>query len=148
MDTLKKEVRSNLSEKETEMLKFCRSEVLFNPESTEVLRLQDKGNKIVVVDKPTDIQKAESQIEKSSIVKVDDDPTELMIGRVGDWCKKWTENGSLSKEWASFILNEDAKPAKNSPLYKTHKSGTPVRLLTSSCSSATENLSLDAEKIM
>ena len=79
-DTSKKEVRSNLSEKEMEMLKFCRSEVLFNPDSTEVLRLQDKGNKIVVVDKPMDIQKSESQIAKSSIVKVDDDPTELMIG--------------------------------------------------------------------
>ena len=145
-DTAQKKVRSNLSEKEQEMLKFCRSEVLFNPDSTEVLRLQDKGNKIVVVDKPTDIQKSESQIANSSIVKVDNDPTELMVKRVGDWCEKWTENGHLSKEWASFILNEDAKPAKNNPLYKTHKNGTPVRLLTSGCGSATENLSLYAEK--
>ena len=124
------------------MLNFCRKEMLFNPNSTEVMRLQDKGNKFVVVEKATDLMKSECQIVKSSMVKVDDDPTKQMIDKVDNWCRKWTDKGHLSSEWASFILNKEAKPAKNSPLYKTHKSDIPVRLLTSGCGSATENLSL------
>ena len=53
----------------------------------------------------------------------------------------------MSKEWTSFIVNDDARPAKNKPLYKTHKNGVPVRLLTSGNGSATENLSLYVEGI-
>ena len=87
-----------------------------------------------------------AEIVKSSMVKVDRDPTKQMIDKVDNWCRKWTDKGHLSSEWASFILNKEAKPAKNSPLYKTHKSDIPVRLLTSGCGSATENLSLYAEK--
>ena len=128
------------------MLNFCRKEMLFNPNSTEVMRLQDKGNKFVVVEKATDLMKSECQIVKSSMVKVDDDPTKQIIDKVDNWCRKWTNKGHLSSEWASFILNKEAKPAKNSPLYKTHKSDIPVRLLTSGCGSATENLSLYVEK--
>ena len=63
------------------------------------------------------------------------------------WCEKWENQEHLSKEWTSFIVNDDAHPAKNKPLYKTHKNGTPVRLLTSGNGSATENLSLYVEKI-
>ena len=75
--------------------------------------------------------------------KVDYDPTEEMKGKVKTW--RWETQGHLSKEWTSFIVNEDARPAKNKPLYKTHKNGTPVRLLTSDNGSATENLSLYVE---
>ena len=145
-DTSQKKIRSNLSKEENDMLKYCRKEMLFNPDSTEVMRLQDKGNKFVVVDKPTDLSKSESQIIKSSMVKVEDDPTKLMIDKIDNWCRKWTDKGHLSAEWASIILNKEARPAKNSPLYKTHKNDIPVRLLTSGCGSATENLSLYAEK--
>jgi hypothetical protein len=80
------------------------------------------------------------------MVEQEEDPTQIMISKVVNWCEKWSSNGHLSKEWSSFIVNENAKPAKNSPLYKTHKSGTPVRMLTSGCNSATENLSLFVEE--
>ena len=44
------------------------------------------------------------------------------------------------------IINKGATAARNNPLYKTHKNGTPVRLLTSGCNSATEGLSYFVEK--
>ena len=120
----------------------CKKQVLFNKDSEDVLRLQDKGNKFVIVDKTTDLMKAERQIARSSMTKVDEDPTEMMINRVKNWCSKWEGLGYLSKEWVTFIINADAKPAKNNPLYKTHKNDIPVRMLTSGNGSATENLSL------
>ena len=145
-DTSHKKVRSNLTKEENEMISYCKNQVLFNKDSEQVLRLQDKGSKFVVVDKVTELMKVETQIVSSSMEKVDNDPTQLMINRVSNWCVKWEGNGYLSKEWASFIVNKDAKPAKNKPLYKTHKNDIPVRLLTSGNGSATENLSLYVEK--
>ena len=38
------------------------------------------------------------------------------------------------------MINEDAKPEKISTLYKTHKQGNPVRLITIGCNTAIENL--------
>ena len=74
------------------------------------------------------------------------DPTQEIIERVEGWCTKWKNEGQLSTEWENHIINRDATAAKNNPLYKTHKSGTPVRLLTSGCNSATEGLSTYVEK--
>ena len=44
------------------------------------------------------------------------------------------------------MVNLEAKPAKNSTLYKTHSDGTPVRLLTAGCNTAIENLAIFVEK--
>ena len=145
-ETRKKNTRSNLTKEENEMLSYCKKQVLFNKDSKDVLRLQDKGNKFVIVDKLTDLRKAEKQIAWSSMTKVDEDLTEMMINRVKNWCGKWKDLGYLSKEWVSYIINSDARPAKNNPLYKTHKNDIPVRMLTSGNGSATENLSLYVEK--
>ena len=54
--------------------------------------------------------------------------------------------GQISDKWKNFILNVDAKPGKNVPLYKTHKDGIPARLLTTGCNTAIENLSKFVEK--
>ena len=120
--------------------------MLNNPESEDVIRMQDKGNKFVVVDKQTDIRKAEEQIVKSSMEPLDDDLTQNTINRVKHWCEKWKNTGHLSTEWENYIVNPDATAARNNPLYKTHKPGTPVRLLTSGCKSATEGISEYVEK--
>ena len=60
--------------------------------------------------------------------------------------KKWVRKGELSNEWASFIVNPDAQPGKNSTLYKRHKPNIPVRLLTTRCNAAIENLVIFVEK--
>jgi len=102
------------------------------------MRLQDKGNRFVIVNKITDKQKAKEQIDRSSFVELDHDPTRIHIEKVRNWAEKWREKGEISKEWKEFIVNEAAQPGKNSTLYKTHKEGTPVRLLTSGCNTAIE----------
>ena len=50
-------------------------------------------------------------------------------------CKK-----EISVEWRDYIANDHSTPGKNTTLYKTHKTGVPVRLLTSECNTAIENL--------
>ena len=144
-DVAPKRIKSNLTKDERVALKSCK-QMLNDPQSKEVIRIQDKGNKFVLVDKEIDIFKAEQQIKKSSMKKLENDLTQDIIQKVQDWCEKWKEEGSLPSEWCEYIVNKDATAAKNAPLYKTHKSGTPVRLLTSGCNSATEGLSLFVEK--
>ena len=122
-------------------LKDWRKNVLFNKESDKVMRLQDKGNRFIIVDKQTDHEKADEQIERSSFLKIDYDPTTLHIDKVKEWATKWISRNEISKEWAKYIVNENAVPGKNSTLYKTHKPNNPVRLLTTGCNTAIENLS-------
>ena len=104
------------------------------------MRLQDKGNRFIIVDKQTDCEKANEQIERSSFLEIDYDPTTLHINKVKDWTNKWISRNEISKEWAKCIVNVNAVPGKNSTLYKTHKLNNPVHLLTTGCHTAIENL--------
>ena len=56
-------------------------------------------------------------------------------------------NGEISKDWRNYNINEDVQPGKNSTLYKTHKQGNPVRVLTTGCNTAIENLSRFVQNI-
>ena len=121
-------------------------EVLFHPDSDLVMRLQDKSNRFVIVDKQTDKLKAEQQISKSNFIRLDYDPTEEHISKVSSWASKWHERQEISEEWSKFVVNLEAKKAKNSTLYETHSNGTPVRLLTAGCNTAIENVAIFVEK--
>ena len=53
----------------------------------------------------------------------------------------------LSAKWIKFITNtNNTHPGINYPLIKTHKADNPARVITSGCSTPTENLSLFVEK--
>ena len=134
-------VDDNLSVHERTALSEWRKEHLFNTEDDLVIRQQDKGNRFVVVDKATDIEKAVVQIGKSSFRELSSDPTSDYIELVRKWSDKWFKKNAIDKVWKDFVVNELAQPGKNTPLYKTHKTGTPVRLLTTGCNTAIENLS-------
>ena len=121
--------------------------MLFNNDSSLVMRLQDKGNRFVIVDKDTDKRKAYDQIERSSFRLLDYDPTEEHIERVTDWAGKWCLSGDISSDWKNYIINSDARPGKNVTLYKFHKPDIPVRLLTTGCNTAIEHLSMYIENI-
>ena len=56
-------------------MKNWRKDVLFNKESELVMRLEDKDNGFVIVDKETDKIKAQQQIGKSSFQELNYDPT-------------------------------------------------------------------------
>ena len=111
------------------------------------MRIQDKGNRFVIVDKETDKEKAKEQIERSSFVEVEHDPTKEHIQKVERWAEKWFKKGEITKAWKDYVKNRNAKPGTNSTLYKTHKEGNPVRLLTSGCNTAIEKLSRFIESI-
>ena len=138
--------KDNLTPSERSALGDWRKNVLFNPESEVVLRMQDKGNRFLVVDKTEDIEKAQAQISRSSFLEVPDDLTGRHIKIVTEWVEKWESRGEINKQWGNFIKNPDAVPGKNSTLYKTHKDSVPVRLLTTGCNTPTENLSRFVEK--
>ena len=78
---------------------------------------------------------------------MDDDPTSNHIKVVSEWANKWFRKGEISKDWRNYIINEDAQPGKNSTLYKTHKQGNPVQLLTTGCNTPIENLSRFRENV-
>ena len=69
------------------------------------------------------------------------------IKKFEQWSEKWFQKKEISKEWKECIANYDAQPGKNSTLYKTHKPDIPVRLLTTGCNTAIENVSRFIESI-
>ena len=139
--TTRRKAADNLSHEERTALTNWRHEHLFNPDSDLVIRQQDKGNRFVVVDKETDIKKSNEQIQRSSFKQIPGDPTEQHVTLVKNWAEKWHNSNHISTAWKDYIINEEAVPGKNTPLYKTHKTNTPVRLLTTGCNTAIENLS-------
>ena len=140
--TLKKNVKGNLSEDERGELNGWRKNNFFNKDSDLVMRIQDKGNRFIVVDKETDRNKAQEQIDRSSFITLDHDPTSNHIKIVpSEWANKWFRKGKIGKYWRNYIINEDAQSGKYPTLYKTHKQGNPIRLLTTGCNTAIENLS-------
>ena len=139
-DTSYKPPKFNLSKPERDAMKWWQSQILQNKDSTVCIRLQDKGTRFVIVDKAEDILKAEAQISRSSFDKVNIDLTGKHIQQVKAWADKWLKREKISQSWYNFIVNHNAIPGKNSTLYKTHKTNIPVRLLTTGCNTAIENL--------
>jgi len=78
-DCSRKIVSNNLTKEQRNAMKAWREEQLFNTEGDLVMRLQDKGNRFIVVDKNTDKLKANEQIERSSFVRLDHDPTLMHV---------------------------------------------------------------------
>ena len=83
--------------KNVEALKNWRKDVLFNEESKLVMRLQDKCNRFVVVDKETNKIKAQQQIAKSSFQELNYDPTKEHIKKVEQWSEKWFRKKEISR---------------------------------------------------
>ena len=78
-------VKDNFTKDEGRSLTTWRIDILFNPDSNLLLRSQDKGNRFVVVDKQTDIVKANQEIGRSSFVKLNYDTTKEFISNVKQW---------------------------------------------------------------
>ena len=101
-----------------------------NLDNEFILRIEDKGNRFIFVDKKTDNEKANEKIQKSNFERIHFDPSSSHIQKVKIFSKKWVRKAELSKECASVIANPNGQREKNSTLYKTHKPNIPVRLLT------------------
>ena len=64
------------------------------------------------------------------------------------WIQKWTQNNVLCKTWQKFVELSDVKTRKIYGLVKTHKVNNPVRVITSGCGMAVEDLSVFVERCL
>ena len=70
-----------------------------------------------------------------------EDLTSRHLTVVESWSDKWVQKGEISNQVANWIVNKEAKPGVAFGNIKTHKVGNPLRLITSCCGTAIENLS-------
>ena len=64
---------------------------------------------------------------------------------ISKWSNKWLHKGQIDQNIATWVVNDKAKPGKAFGTIKTHKEGNPLRLITSCCGTAIENLSAFTE---
>ena len=110
--------------------------------------MQDKGSGFVVIDNQDYIEKIEYQLGRSSFGELDHYLSKLFSEKVNLWIQKLTENKVLDKSWSKFIEPSFVAPGKMYCLVKTHKENNPVRVITSGCGIAVENLSIFIEKFL
>jgi hypothetical protein len=131
--------RDNLSKGERSALSELRN-------SDATIRIQDKGSRFVLINSTEYNDKMLGQLNNQLHYKVlKSDPTTKHLGLVEQWCSKWLQRGEISPEIASWIVNRKAKPGVAFGNIKTHKKDNPLRLITSCCGTAIENLSAFTE---
>ena len=72
---------------------------------------------------------------------LDSDPSINSVHIISKWSNKWLLEGQIDKDIANWVVNNKAKPGKAFGTIKTHKDGNPLRLITSCCGTAIENIS-------
>ena len=73
--------------------------------------------------------------------QLDHDPTQSFTAKIRKWSNKWLAQGQINNQIADWVINKNAKPGKAFRTIKTHKEGSPLRLITSCCGTAIESLS-------
>ena len=68
--------------------------------------------------------------------------------KVNDWIEKWHSKNILDNKWKSFIAPSNSPAGKMYGNVKTHKENNPVRVITSGCNTAVENLSIFVENVL
>ena len=135
-------IKGNITTEERKALKTIQNDELRS------YRLQDKGSRFVVLDNQDYVEKIDYQLGRSSFEELDHDPSKFFSEKVNLWIQKWTENKVLDKSWSKFIEPSVVAPGKMYGLIKTHKVDNPVRVITSGCGTAVENLLIFVEKCL
>ena len=115
-----KKVLQNLRKNETAALKDIRNW------DKNVVRVQDKGSRFVVLDNDDYIKKVEHQINRSSFQRLEYDPTKSFEVKVNTWVEKWSQMNILDKKWKSYIQTEYSTSGKMYWLIKTHENDNPA----------------------
>ena len=114
--------------------------------SDVTIRIQDKGSRFALINSNEYNNKMLGQLNNPLHYKVlESDPTTEHLGLVERWCSKWLQRREISPQMASWIVNRKAKPGVAFGNIKTHKKDNPLRLITSCCGTAIENLSAFTE---
>ena len=107
-----------------------------------MIRIQEKGSRFVLLDEKEYEEKMFGQLNNQLHYKsLQSDPTSKHLALVESWCSKWLGKGEIAHEVAKGVLNKEARPGVAFGNIKTHKTGNPLRLITSCCGTAIENLS-------
>ena len=137
-----KKVRHNLSKNEKAARKDIRNY------DKNVVRVQCKGSRFVVLDNEDYVKKVEHQINRSSFQRLEYDPTKSFEVKVNTWVEKWSQMNILDQKWKSYIQTERSTSGKMYGLIKTHKNDNPARIITSGCNTTVESISIFVEKIL
>ena len=106
------------------------------------IKIQVKGFKFVVMDRSDHDTKIKEKLENPlHHQQLEQDPSADYVSVITQWSKKWLEKDEINKEVANWVINSNAKPGKAFRTIKTHKRRNPLRLITSCCGTAIENLS-------
>ena len=106
------------------------------------IKIQDKGSKFVVIETEEYNAKMREQLQNPPHYdKLNSDPSSDHVEVISHWAKKWLDKGQISDDIVQWVVNGNAKPGKAFGTIKTHKEGNPLRLITSCCGTAIENLS-------
>ena len=112
----------------------------------QVIKIQDKGSKFVILDKKEYSSKMLGQLENPiHHNKLHADPSASFVNTISEWSNKWLQKGQIDQNIANWVVNNKTKPGKAFSTIKTHKEGNPLRLITSCCGTAIENLSAFTE---
>ena len=131
--------QDNLSKRERSALRELKN-------SDVTIRIQDKGSRFVLINSGEYNDKMLDQLNNPLHYKVlKSDPTTKHLSTVEQWCSKWLQRNEISPQIASWIANRKAKPGVAFGNIKTHKRDNPLRLITSCCGTAIENLSAFTE---
>ena len=90
-------VRHNLSKDEKAALKDIRNQ------DKNVVIVQDKGSRFVVLDNEDYVKKVEHQI---SFQRLEYDPAKCFDVKVNTWVEKWSQMNILDEKWKSYIQTE------------------------------------------
>ena len=90
-------VRHNLSKDEKAALKDIRNQ------DKNVVIVQDKGSRFVVLDNEDYVKKVEHQI---SFQRLEYDLTKSFDVKVNTWVEKWSQMNILDEKWKSYIQTE------------------------------------------
>ena len=111
-----------------------------------VVRIHNKSNNFVFLDKNIDAIKVKKQMVRGSFKKMYDDISAETCFEILNYVETKRLLG-LSENWIKFICEfGKPRPGVNYPLIKTHKTNSPARVITSGCGTPTKNVSLFVEK--
>ena len=131
-------VEDNLSKAERSAL-YNLSKMNKDTNCKKMIRIQDKGSRIVIDDKERYIAKMNNYLENKEVFRKDtEDQTLTYQRKVREWADKWKEN--ISEDEVNWIVREEVKPGKVYGNIKTHKTNNPYRFIVSSNGTAIENL--------
>ena len=78
--------------------------------------------------------------DESKFQKLDTDPTAVYLARIKEWCEVHIDKGFLTRRLADWLIPSNARPGAIYGCYKTHKDPPTLRVITSACGTASENL--------